>query len=473
MFPYPPQNIEKNEAFSSRKSVDHFQSQGRLPMSTSTREGQARNDAVSATEDYAGSEVPTSQQRSTLSITLVRMGYTVSATDLLFGMSLGLHFDFWTALAVAFISSIAICLISVLCGLIGQREGLTTALIARLTFGREGSRIPAFVLAIIAIGFVGYSTAITASVLPGSSNVRLVYVVILSTIYTLLSLVGFGKGLTWVGRISIPLMTIVVLIAAGAAVVHAGGINAILDAVPAQAGKVSVLTMVALGTAKWIQGATVSPDITRFAKGPGAVYTTTIAEFILGNFGFNLLGIVLGLAVPTHNMSEAFTTVGVGALASIAVFVQGFPHEVNNLYTGSLAGRSALSVPRFHVNVAAGVLVAALACYGLIQGVLQSFLVFLGYLAYVVPLIPGIMIADYFFVRRGRYPHLVADAEAINWRAVAAFVIGLAINLYLGLVGGDPIWHTLPISGFVLYLLVSVRQIQIAWLRPASALAHS
>jgi hypothetical protein len=52
-------------------------------------------------------------------------------------------------------------------------------------------------------------------------------------------------------------------------------------------------------------------------------------------------------------------------------------------------------------------------------------------------------------------------------------VIGLAINLYLGLVGGDPIWHTLPISGFVLYLLVSVRQIQTAWLRPASALAPS
>jgi cytosine permease len=306
-----------------------------------------------------------------------------------------------------------------------------------------------------------------------STSVQLAYVIILSAIYTFLSLVGFGKGLTWVGRISIPLMTVVVLIAAGAAIVHAGGVNAILDAVPAKAGQVSILTMTALGTAKWIQGATVSPDITRFAKGPNAVYTTTIAEFIIGNFGFNLLGIVLSLAVPTNSMSEAFTTVGVGALATIAVFVQGFPHEVNNLYTGSLAGRSALSIPRFYINVGAGVLVAALACYGLIQGVLQSFLVFLGYLAYVVPLIPGIMIADYFIVRRGRYPHRVADAEAVNWRAVTAFVVGVVFNLYLGLVGGDPIWHTLPIAGFVLYLLFSTRQIQAAWLRPASTLTPS
>jgi cytosine permease len=439
-------------------------------MSTSPREPFAPN-AISATEDYAGSEVPTSEQHSTLSIAIVRMGYTVSATDLLFGMSLGLYFDFWTALAVALLSSIAICIVSVLCGLIGQREGLTTALITRLTFGREGSRIPAFVLAIIAVGFVGYSTAITASVLPGSSSgVRIAYVVILSAVYTFVSSVGFVKGLTWVGRISIPLMTVVVLIAAGAAIVHAGGLHGILAAVPAQAGKASIVTMIALGTAKWIQGATVSPDITRFARGPGAVYTTTIAEFIIGNFGFNLLGIVLSLAVPTSNMSAAFTTVGVGALASVAVFVQGFPHEVNNLYTGSLAGRSALSIPRLYVNVAGGVLAAALACYGLMQGVLQSFLVFLGYLAYVVPLIPGIMIADYFIVHRGRYPHRVADAEAVNWRAFAALAIGLAINLYIGLVGGDAIWHTLPIISLVLYLAFSVRQVQAAWLRPTPAL---
>jgi cytosine permease len=76
------------------------------------------------------------------------------------------------------------------------------------------------------------------------------------------------------------------------------------------------------------------------------------------------------------------------------------------------------------------------------------------------------MIADYFIVRRGRYPHLVSEAEAVNWRAVAAFVIGLAINLYLGLVGGDTIWHTLPTTGFLLYLLLSVGQIREAWARP-------
>jgi cytosine permease len=397
------------------------------------------------------------------------MGYTVSATDLLFGMSLGLYFDFWTALYVALLSSIAICAVSILVGLIGQREGLTTALITRMTFGREGSRIPSLVIAAISVGFVGYSTAITADVLPGKGHAYwLVYIVALSVAYTLLSSVGFAKGLTWVGRISVPLMIIAVLVAVVAAINHAGGWSQIVNGAPAQPGKLGIVTMIALGTAKWMQGATVSPDITRFAKGASAVYTTTIAEFLIGNLGFNLLGIILGLAVGTGNMGQAFNTVGVGALATIAIFVQGFPHEVNNLYAGSLAGRNALDIPRLYVNLASGVLAAALAYYGLTQGLLQSFLRYLGYLAYAMPLIPGIMIADYFFICRGRYSRQVADADAVNWRAVAAFVIGLGINLYLGLVANDALWHTLPVIGFVLYLLFSWRQLMAAWSKPAS-----
>ncbi|HEY5367092.1 MAG TPA: cytosine permease [Casimicrobiaceae bacterium] len=209
--------------------------------------------------------------------------------------------------------------------------------------------------------------------------------------------------------------------------------------------------------------ATTPPDITRFAKSAGAVYTTTIAEFIAGNFVFNLLGLVLGLAVGVSNLGAALSAVGVGSLAAVAIFVQGFPHEVNTLYTGSLAGRNALGIPRLYINVISGVLVAVLAYHGLSQGVLQSFLVYLGYLAYVMPLIPGIMIADYFLVHRGRYTRRVADAEAVNWRAVGAFAAGLAINLFLRMVVHDTFWYALPLVAFALYLLFSWRQVRAAW----------
>jgi purine-cytosine permease-like protein len=193
------------------------------------------------------------------------------------------------------------------------------------------------------------------------------------------------------------------------------------------------------------------------------LFGMSLAEFMVGNFGFNLLGIILGLAVGVDELGAAFSVVGVGALATMAIFVQGFPHEINNLYAGSLAGRSALNVPRLFINLAGGVIAAALAYYGVSQGILESVLEYLNYLAYAIPLIPGIIVADYFVLRRGRYGRRVSEAEAVNWRAVLAFWIGLGVNLYLGLALDDTLWRSLPLIGFVLYLALSARRLVVTW----------
>ncbi|MEU6660236.1 cytosine permease [Streptomyces sp. NPDC046821] len=418
--------------------------------------------AVAATEDYAASRLPESERRSTLSITLVRMGFTVSATDLLYGMSLGLFFPFWTGVLISLGSSLVVCAISVLCGLMGQRERVTTATGLRLTFGRDGSRLPSLVIAVLSAGFVGYSTGITAGVLPGGETpvIGLVYCLGLSVVYTALSVVGFNKGLTWVGRISVPLMLVTVVIAVVATVRHAGGLAEIVGNDPARAGEMSALTMFALGVSKWMTGATVTPDITRFGRSRSTVYTTTVAEFVVGNFGFNLLGILIGLGVGLGNMGDAFAAVGVAGLAAVAVFVQGFPHEVNNMYAASLAGRTALNLPRLVVNVLAGAMGAALAYYGLREGILSAFLEYLGYLGYAIPLIPGILIVDYFVLRRGRYDVDLDRVPRVNVRAVVAYFGGLAINVYMGVVLDDELWHALPVSGMVLYLLLSIGELR-------------
>lgn len=431
------------------------------PPSTPDPRDRARR-AAAATEDFADERLPPGSARPTLSIMLVRMGFTVSATDLLYGMSLGLFFPFWTALLIALGSSLVVSAVSILCGLIGRRERITTALGLRAAFGRGGSRIPSFVIALLSAGFVGYSTGITAGVLPGGQHpwLGLVYCVVLSAAYTAVSIAGFSKGLTWVGRISVPLMLATVLVAVVATVEHAGGLGAVVGSEPVRAGEATALGLFALGINKWMTGATVTPDITRFARSDTAVWTTTIAEFIVGNLGFNLLGILLGLGVGESDMGAAFGVVGVGALATVAIFVQGFPHEVNNMYAASLAGRSAFDVPRIAVNVVAGLLACGLAYYGLTAGILDAFLTYLGYLGYAIPLIPGILLADYFLVRRGSYDLSEAAVAAVNWRAVAAFAAGLGINLVLGFVLEDELWHVLPLTGALLYLLFSVPRLR-------------
>lgn len=83
---------------------------------------------------------------------------------------------------------------------------------------------------------------------------------------------------------------------------------------------------------------------------------------------------------------------------------------------------------------------------------MRGFLTFIGYLGYALPAIPAIIIADYFIVQRMRYPAGLRGVPAANRRAVTAFAATVGVNVYLD----DPVWHTLPLIGGVIHLLLSI-----------------
>lgn len=126
------------------------------------------------------------------------------------------------------------------------------------------------------------------------------------------------------------------------------------------------------------------------------------------------------------------------------------------LYAASLAGSNALGLRRPVTNAIVGVAGIAIGWWGVSQGIIESFLTFIGYLGYALPAIPAIIIADYFIVQRMRYPAGLHGVPAVNRRAVTAFALTVAVNVYLGVYLDDPIWHTLPLIGGVVYLLLSI-----------------
>lgn len=428
---------------------------------------------VVAVEDFAAARVPTSQLQRTWDISLVRMGLTVSASDLLFGYTIGLNFGFVEAILISLLISAVIAVVSVGMGYIGLRERITFALSSRFAFGRQGSRVPSLLLAIIIALFYGYVLAITVVVFPGAHNpaLQIVYCVVLSAIYLTISSIGFAKGLRWMGRVGVPLMVLLVLVADVLTLTNIGGFGALLDARPAQAGAMSLAAIVGAGISKWMAGATITPDITRFARSGSAVWITTIAEFIVGNFGFNLLGLILGIGLKTTDLGAAFGLIGLTALATVAFFVQSVTVEVNEIYAGSLAATNAVGLPRAVTNAAIGVIGVVVAVVALTAGVGASFLAFIGYLGFALPAIPGIILADYYVVRRMSYAGDLDALPDVNWRAIAAFVVTVVLNIVVGVVLEDSFWHVLPLFGGVIYLLFSIPQTRAAWRSPAPARA--
>ena len=264
------------------------------------------------------------------------------------------------------------------------------------------------------------------------------------------------------GRIGVPLMVALVVVADVLTIVHAGGLGAILNAQPQKAGGIALAALVGSGISKWMAGATISADITRFGRSASSVWTTTFAEFIVGNFGFNLLGLILGLGLRTSDLGAAFGIIGLTWLASIAFFVQSVTVETNELYAASLATANGAGLSRRTTNLIVAVLGVVIGFYGVSQGIIASFLTFIGYLGYALPVIPGIILADYYIVHRMNYSVALDRLPAVNTRAIVAFFVTIAINIVTGLMG-DSFWHVLPLFGAVVYLLLSIPQTRAAW----------
>lgn len=421
----------------------------------------ARPGRLAAVEDHAAERVPASQLQSTWDISLVRMGLTVSASDLVFGYTLGLYFPFWTALGISLLVSVIIAAVAIGMGLIGFRERITFALATRYAFGRDGSRLPSLVMALVIAVFYGYILGITVDVFPGSDNTALqvLYCVALGIVFFAISALGFARGLKWMGRVGVPLMVLLVVVAVIVTVADSGGIAQIVNAEPKMAGHMTFAAILGAGISKWMAGAAISPDVMRFGRNKGSVYITTAAEFIVGNCGFNLLGLMLGLGLGTSDLGAAFGLIGLTWLATLAFLVQGITVETNELYAASLASANAVGISRTTSNVIVGLAGIVIGFWGLSQGVISSFLTFIGYIGYAIPVIPGIILVDYFLLHRGRYSTALDRLPAVNWRAVAAFLITVILNILAGTVLGDAFWRVLPVLGGLVYLLLSIPQL--------------
>jgi cytosine permease len=425
-------------------------------------------------DDFSLRRVPASALQSATDIALVRMGVTVSASDLLFGYTIGLYFGFGQAVLIAFGYSAIVSAVSIAMGLIGLRERTSFALSSRLSFGRDGSRLPSLVMAVIIAGFYGYVLGITVDVFPArSAGAEALSSVALGLVFLGISALGFSRGLKWVARLGVPLMILLVVVADALTVAHAGGFGALVAATPKLGGRLAVGAVLGLGVSKWLAGALITPDVTRFARGWRAVVGTTVAEFLIGNLGFNFLGLVLGLGLGASDLGRAFGLVGLTGFAVIAIVVQTVTVEMNELYAASLAVSNALGLKRWVTNAAVGLIGIAIAYEGVRQGIIASFLTFIGYVGYALPVIAGIILADYFIVRRMRYPEGLSGPAAVNWRSIAAFVVSLALNLYLGLALKDVLWHSLPLIPMAVYVLFSLPQTLHSWRAPAVAPADA
>jgi nucleobase:cation symporter-1, NCS1 family len=175
-------------------------------------------------------------------------------------------------------------------------------------------------------------------------------------------------------------------------------------------------------------------DYTRFARtGRGAFWGTGLGYFF-ANVWFFVIGVLLALGGPGANPGKpaafiaALLAIPVGWLAMLILAIDETDEAFANIYSASVSIQNVF--PR--VSQRALSIVIGAACVGLALVVnlvdYENFLLLLG--ALFVPLF-GVLVADYFILRRGRYTEdlLYEGARALRSGPMVAWVVGfLAYN---------------------------------------------
>ena len=354
-------------------------------------------------DDYSLSRVPGSERYSWVTLAVQRFGQLSALSQFLLGAILGFGMTFWNAFLALTLGAVLLEVVAIFTGIAGMREGLSTSVLARWAgFGRYGSSIIGLVFAVSLIGWFGVQNAVFAEgvhSLIGGVPVW-AWSIVTGAVVTLIVIYGF-LSMAWVAYITVP----VFLLLAGYSITNTlfkYRLGDLLSSAP-PGESLSLATGTTIVAGGFIIGGVLAPDMTRFNRSTADVIKQTVVGITLGEYTVGLIGVLLAHALKTQNIVEIVTSTS-GVIGTIILVAATLKINDWNLYSSSLGFANSLdAIFGKRVNRAMiTILVGALGTVFSAVGILEQFVPFLIALGVIVPPIAGIMIVDYYLLRRHR-----------------------------------------------------------------------
>ncbi|MFJ9180462.1 cytosine permease [Streptomyces sp. NPDC102360] len=417
-------------------------------------------------DDYALSRVPKDKRLGFWTMLLQWLAQSGSISQFTLGATIGVGMTFGDAFLAFTLGAVILEVVIFLIGMAGMREGLATPLLTRwVGFGRNGSALVSFIIAVSLVGWFGVQNTIfgdsVSSLVGGPSWL---WCIVAGLAITVLVIFGF-RYMAVMAKIVTPLFFAMV----AWSVIDALSDHSIGDLIssppPGQAIPLSVAATAIAGG--YMTGAIVSPEMTRYNKKGTHVFLQSASSMILSEYIVGLTGVLLGHMVKSDQVSQIVLSTS-GVFGVLVVLMSTAKINDWNLYGSSLGVVNFFQVvfkKRLHrgaVTIALGVAGTALSAVG----IMTHFTEFLSVLGVAIPPIGGIVVAEYWVVRTMRKPldetreagtlpatsPTWVPASLVIW--AAAFCVGKFYD------GGIPALNSLA-TAFVLYAVLGL----LGWIR--------
>jgi NCS1 family nucleobase:cation symporter-1 len=375
----------------------------------------------------------------------------VAGTLLIFQSKLTL----WEAMGAAILGSIVGAAVLAGAGVFGSKFGVPTMVSLRPILGTKGSWVPSALNIVQLVGWTAFELYImgyAATILSGpflGGWTMLFWICIFSLVVIALAVGGPLVVIkTWLEKIAIWLVLISTVIIAyqifshpvswdARCVLDVSGGSPIASCAPGGSG--NFLPAIDLVIAMPISWWPLISDYNRFARSRKDAAIGTILGYTLANFLFFFLGAAMIVSTGAGDAITAIGLMGLGSMALLLILVDEADNAFADVYSAALSFQNIRKKTKQFVVIVIATVISLVAAYRisavaasdpLTGGGYEYFLYLIG--ALFVPLL-GIVLADFWLVRRGNYDikEFYGGAPSVRWRAFAAWIPGVVLYYWL------------------------------------------
>jgi len=375
-----------------------------------------------ALDDFSLESVPANERKPWIDIAMVWIGVAIVLSALLRGMMVGMGLGSLKSVLLAYLlGEVLLVGVMTLTGFMGAKLGISTPLLARISFGEHGSFLMSFCLAIAFMGWFGVQAGLFAETLVAytKTSLPIPLLAFLSGILMMTPAIFGFKGLKALSWGAVPPMVIIFLYAAFKVGFNFLPSHELVRLAQNHSPSPYPLTLGAAASiiaGGFIVGAVTSADVFRYARPRfrDILYAATLSMGVSALM--QLVGSALAMRtglyhehLPRLIISPQYA--GLGVIGFLAIGFAQWTTNDSNLYSSVLAFNNIIRWTRWKLAVVVGILSSLLAAWG----ILGRLELFLSLLSIAIGPIGGILVTDYYFLgRRGMATKAAAGEKGMG-----------------------------------------------------------
>ncbi|MBL4950796.1 cytosine permease [Neobacillus sp. YIM B02564] len=412
-------------------------------------------------KDEALAAVPLNQRQHWISPAIIFGGLEFTIPVLMVGASLTASFGLGKLLWILIIALFVFQWIgNTLAGYIGAKTGRSSSVIARTSFGSTQARfIVGLTIFIVSMGWWALQTAVAGNAITAMFGIDYktewvpwaIVTVIAGLLFALPSIIGYSS-MKWTDYLAVPAGLL--LIAGGIfyALKNTGWDKIISwNPEPQMTFLAAISLVIGINVSQWV----IASDYTRYAK--PTVKDNILIPLGIVAVGFPLfyVGAIMSIGVGDADIVNVMMNLGFPVWGFLILWLATWTSQLVNNYSMGLALANMLNVNSNRgraLLTLAGTLVSIVIA---LAGILDYFMDFLYMTALIYPAIGGVIMADFFFIRKQKW----VDHKGWNWMATISLVVGTLLGYYTQYVNpiGLPAVQSIIASAIVYFAAMKIK----------------